>query len=338
MYSFKPFFLFGSGNTMMQVNERFLTTQQVAEILSLSVSTIKRLVETGEIVAVKTPGGHRRIAESVIDHYARNRGIGLVEPSTKSASGSQISDKHKDVDESIDYWQTALKSALIKSHIDEARHAVRTVYASCGDASVVADSLISPVMKGIGHAWQGGQIEIFQEHHACHILSDILYELVRQTRNRNRRSPLAENQPLAIGATPEGDHYTLTGMLCELTLLERRWEVRNLGCHLPVPELAQAITDLKPKIAWLSVHHLADEQSLIVDLRKLIQTARMMKTTLILGGQGLNENIRKELDQLHVPTAKNMDCLAVAAEKIFPGSRCVIDSLSLPLYDLHNSR
>ena len=323
---------------MMQVNERFLTTQQVAEILSLSVSTIKRLVETGEIVAVKTPGGHRRIAESVIDHYARNRGIGLVEPSTKPASGSQTSDKFKAVDESIDYWRSALKSALIKSHVDEARHAVRTVYASCGDASVLADSLISPVMAGIGHAWQAGRIEIFQEHHACHILSDILYELVRQTRNRNRRSPLAEHQPLAIGATPEGDHYTLTGMLCELTLLERRWEVRNLGCHLPVPELAQAITDLKPKIAWLSVHHLENEQTLTTDLKKLLQTARMMKTTLILGGQGLNENIRKELDQLHVTLAQNMDYLAVAAEKIFPGGRCVIDSLALPLHDLHNSR
>jgi excisionase family DNA binding protein len=323
---------------MMQVNERFLTTQQVAEILSLSVSTVKRLVETGEIVAIKTPGGHRRIAESVIDHYARNRGIGLVEQSTTSASISHATGKLKAVDESVDYWRTALKTALVQSHIDEARHAVRTVYASCGDASVLADTLISPVMLLIGHAWQEGRIEIFQEHHACHILSDILYELVRQTRNRNRRSPLAEIQPLAIGATPEGDHYTLTGMLCELTLLERRWEVRNLGCHLPVPELAQAITDLKPKIAWLSVHHLENEQTLITDLKKLLQTARMMKTTLILGGQGLNENIRKELDQLHVTPAQNMDYLAVAAEKIFPGGRCVIDSLALPLHDLHNSR
>ena len=52
----------------------------------------------------------------------------------------------------------------------------------------------------------------------------------------------------------------------------------------------------------------------------------------------IDENIRKELDQLHVTLAQNMDCLAIAAEKIFPGGRCVIDSLALPLHDLHNSR
>lgn len=323
---------------MMQVNERFLTTQQAAEILSLSVSTIKRLVETGEIIAVKTPGGHRRIAESILENYASRKGISLGEQMAMAASESALTGKLKAVDESIDYWVSALKSSLIHSHIDEARHAVRTVYASCGNASVLADTLIAPVMSRIGHAWQDGRIEIFQEHHACHILSDILYELVRQTRNRNKRSPLSDNQPLAIGATPEGDHYTLTGMLCELTLLERRWEVRNLGCHLPVVELSQAITDLKPKIAWLSVHHLADEQSLINDLRKLRETARTMRTTLILGGQGLNENIRKELDLLNVLIAQDMNCLANEAEKIFPEGRRAIDSLRLPLQDLHNSR
>jgi excisionase family DNA binding protein len=43
------------------------TTQEAAEILGLSVTSVQKLVEGGEIAAWKTPGGHRRIPrESVL--------------------------------------------------------------------------------------------------------------------------------------------------------------------------------------------------------------------------------------------------------------------------------
>lgn len=43
------------------------TTQEAAEILGISVTSVQKLVEGGEIAAWKTPGGHRRIPrESVL--------------------------------------------------------------------------------------------------------------------------------------------------------------------------------------------------------------------------------------------------------------------------------
>lgn len=323
---------------MKPVNERFLTTQQVAEILGLSVSTVKRLVETNEILAVKTPGGHRRISETVLGSYAKTKGLAFTEQKKAVISDSRQDPGLKPIEDSIEYWQTFLTTSLIKSQVDDARHSVRTVYMSSGDAAILADKLIGPVMRGIGHAWEDGRIEVFQEHHACHILSDILYELVRHTRNRNRRLILSGARPLAIGCTPEGDHYTLTGMLCELTLLERCWEVRNLGCHLPIIELSHAITNLKPAIAWLSVHHFNDESQFITDLRQLRETARTMRTTLVIGGRRLTPMIRQALDQLDVIMADEMGCLVKTAEKIFPDGRNHVDFSRLQLQDLQNSR
>ena len=328
----------------MQVSERFLTTQQAAEMVSLSVSTVKRLVETGTIPAVKTPGGHRRIAESALLAFAKAKGLSPVELSASSNSHPQMAAESvtfgqlKAVNESMDYWRTALKSALIQSHVEEARHAVRTVYAIDNNAATLADQLIAPVMTRIGHAWQDGRIEIFQEHHACHLLADILYELVRQARSRNKRSTSYNVAPLAIGATPEGDHYTLTGMLCELTLLERGWEVRNLGCHLPLLELTQAVTELQPKLAWLGVNHIENESKFLADFLRLVETCRTLKTTIVVGGRGISEPVRLELARLQVPIADRMSLLSQLSSSIYPDDRRANASSGSIHQDLHKSR
>ncbi len=322
----------------MSTDDRLLTTQQAADRLGLSVSTVKRLVESNQIPAVKTPGGHRRLTFDIVEQYAKERGLSTVEK-TASAPASVVSTgRLRAVNESLEYWQSALKAALIQSHVEEARHAVRTVYASEGNAASLADKLISPVMKRIGHAWQDGRIEIFQEHHACHLLADVLYELVRQIRSRNRRTGMEQAAPMAIGATPEGDHYTLSGMLCELCLLERGWNVRNLGCHLPIIELSQAITDLKPKIAWLSVNHLLNEQQFITELQRLFETARSMKTRLVVGGMGVTPTVRSELTRLGVVIGDDLECLATLSDSIFPDGRRAIGSLAQTFQDLHNVR
>ncbi|MFM7319663.1 MAG: MerR family transcriptional regulator [bacterium] len=322
----------------MSTDDRLLTTQQAADRLGLSVSTVKRLVESNQIPAVKTPGGHRRLTFDTVEKYASERGLTTVEKTATAPASMVSTGRLRAVNESLEYWQSALKAALIQTHTEEARHAVRTVYASEGNAASLADKLISPVMRKIGHAWQDGRIEIFQEHHACHMLADILYELVRQIRSRNRRSGMEQSAPMAIGATPEGDHYTLTGMLCELCMLERGWNVRNLGCHLPMIELSQAITDLKPKIAWLSVHHLLSEPQFLIDLQRLHETAKSMKTRLVVGGMGITEKVRAELTRLGVVIGDDLECLTTLSDSIFPDGRRAIGNLAQTFQDLQNTR
>ncbi|GAB3427134.1 excisionase family DNA-binding protein [Massilia solisilvae] len=52
---------------MLKDHTDVCTTQEAAEILGLSVTSVQKLVEGGEMPAWKTPGGHRRIPrESVL--------------------------------------------------------------------------------------------------------------------------------------------------------------------------------------------------------------------------------------------------------------------------------
>ena len=52
-----------------------LKTQQVARALGVSVSTIKRWVDTGELGATRTVGKHRLIPVAEAVQFARDRGL-----------------------------------------------------------------------------------------------------------------------------------------------------------------------------------------------------------------------------------------------------------------------
>ena len=59
------------------VREDF-TTLEVARLLGMSVRSVQMMVDRGELAAWKTPGGHRRIAHTSVEHWHRARGLGKV--------------------------------------------------------------------------------------------------------------------------------------------------------------------------------------------------------------------------------------------------------------------
>jgi excisionase family DNA binding protein len=323
----------------MDMNERLMTTQEAAEALGLSVSTVKRLVESGELQAVKTPGGHRRISGLALSDYSGRRGT--KPPSVIPFSGRNapvVTEQQRPAQESLDFWRETLHTALLNSRVEEARHAIRTVHGALGGAAELADQLIAPVMTRIGHGWQSGRLEIFQEHLACHLLSDILFELVRQARSRNSRSTREGRTMMAVGATPEGDHYTLSGILCELTLLELGWDARNMGCHLPLIEFSHAITEMKPQIAWLSVHFVENEQAFVHDLHLVRETCRTMRTRLVVGGRALTPTMRRDVSDSNVVFAEDMQTLMDLSRSFGPEIRSAIESTGNHHRGLHDSR
>ncbi len=321
----------------METSERLMTTQEAAELLGLSVSTVKRMVENGELIAEKTPGGHRRITSSAIEAYTDRKG-GKTARILPISRPERMPELAKSGQDSIEYWCGVLHSALLNSRVEDARHAIRTVHGSTGSAAELADRLIAPVMSRIGHGWQTGELEVFQEHMACHLLSDILFELVRQARSRNARADRDAKVPTAIGATPEGDHYTLTGILCELSLLEHGWDVRNMGCHLPLIEFSHAITEIRPQIAWLSVHHIDDLSQFVKELDHVRETSRMMRTRLVVGGRAITDESKRSLSGNDAVFAEDMRTLLRVSSDLHPTVRSAIESAGSLHRGLHDSR
>ena len=55
----------------------FLSTRQSARHLQVSLGTVQKMVETGELLAWKTQGGHRRILMSSLEQLLKRRRLGI---------------------------------------------------------------------------------------------------------------------------------------------------------------------------------------------------------------------------------------------------------------------
>lgn len=52
-----------------QVERRLLTAQQAAAYLGISLYTLKKIENAGYLKPYRTPGGHRRYSQQMLDSY-----------------------------------------------------------------------------------------------------------------------------------------------------------------------------------------------------------------------------------------------------------------------------
>lgn len=263
-----------------RVPERLLKTKQVADLLGLSDSTVKRLVNVGALHAVRTQGGHRLIPESEVRGYLRRRGGAVL---------AAVPDDEFSEPVYLNLLVEALLMALRSADEATTREVIFRAVASGFDGVRLADELIRPVMLAIGHAWERNELDVYEEHRATRTIEAVLIELIR---NQPPPSPLA---PLAMGAASEGDPYTIPGLLCELSLRQMGWDVINLGSNLPLPSLSRAVLAHEPKLLWLSVHWLADRPRFIAAYQTFFDEIAPTGTAVVLGGPALDADLRSEL-------------------------------------------
>lgn len=71
-FSFRRYTMNNSSNTeSYETMREYLTTKEAAVMLGLSLGTVQKMVEQGELVAWKTSGGHRRVKHDSVMRYLK---------------------------------------------------------------------------------------------------------------------------------------------------------------------------------------------------------------------------------------------------------------------------
>lgn len=65
---------------MAKSPKKYLTPNEVAELLMVSPITVRQWAQKGEIDAMTTPGGHRRFLRDDLLRFAKERGLALAIP------------------------------------------------------------------------------------------------------------------------------------------------------------------------------------------------------------------------------------------------------------------
>jgi excisionase family DNA binding protein len=254
---------------------------EAARALGISVSTLKRWVDSGVLPAHKTVGGHRKLERSEVLALVRTKAVPqgdlgtltAVSPRNRRAGVQSIADE--------------MLAALLEGDQAMVSAIIGRAYRSGVAIEALADGVIAPVMQRIGHDWENARIEIWHEHRGTQLCAAALYDLKRDMESRAER-----NRPVALGGAPEGDPYLLPTLLAEMVLLDAGWLPVQLGPNIPLSSLVQALQKLRPKLVWLSISHITDMPGFRSEYHEFHRQAQRNGVAVAIGGRALSESLR----------------------------------------------
>ncbi len=287
----------------MVSTETYLKTQQVADALGVSVSSIKRWVDSGALEATRTMGKHRLVLLSSALQFARREKFpvdGLLAISSHP-QGLEIDDR----------LCNQLLDVLKSGQERKASSLIVSAYHAGSGVADLADRLIRPVMERIGQLWLLGQWDIYEEHQATSLITSTLAG-INHTLMHSTTGP----RPLALGASPAGDPYIMPGLLAEIVVREAGWDVRNLGSDLPLRSLASATRKHRPRLIFLSVNLIVDRAQFINDYSYFYEASNQVEAAVILGGRALDPDLRSRL--IYASFGDRMAHLSEFARRMLP--------------------
>ena len=121
----------------------YLSTRQSAKILQVSLGTVQKMVELGELIAWKTRGGHRRILASSLEQQLQRRKRAMRQKTTQNCVAMGIfrrSENGQELLESIADWQLKVDMEMAVDSLEGLMKAV-----SIAPDLIFLDALIPPV-------------------------------------------------------------------------------------------------------------------------------------------------------------------------------------------------
>ena len=273
-----------SGMFLMDIAQ-YVSSQAAAEILGVSVSTVKRWVDDNILPASKTPGGHRKILVADIIRLSRQ---GIL-PAGDFSNFPTV--PHEPANDPAFHLGSDNFYQALRSQIGfTCNEILASAFKNKMPVEQIADDIIQPSMARIGEEWHNGNLPIFYEHCSTQLCLSSLIELRSLISSRGRIEG-----PIAIGGCTSNDHYQLPNLLVDVVLFDLGWRTVNIGTNTPVGSFIDGIDHYKPKLVWMSVTYIANTDEFIKDNALLFEKACSSDAVLVLGGQGLNSDIRKKL-------------------------------------------
>lgn len=283
-------------------SDLFMTTSQVAELLSVHPSTVKRWCNDGDLAVDKTDGGHRRIHLRDVLKLADTRDIPTFLRHFTPYEGHVWTAFSRALNEGdFSRVHSLAMGWLTRGHMKR----LGSLFFELGrhDGISFADFVdygLRGFMAEVGETWRAGRLRVGEEHMATEILVETLIRL-RAAREADAGPAPGEGEsaPIAVVGSMEGDRHHI-GSLCARHLLEERgWEVYFLGADVPVEDFAAIQRSRNAGLVCVSFappNTAADMKRCVRILGEFYE--RAYPYTLVLGGD-LSET--PFLDDLELP-------------------------------------
>jgi excisionase family DNA binding protein len=242
------------------------TSAEAARALGVGVSSIKRWTDEGALVAVRTPGQHRRYTADALHHFAQAHGLpaNLLPP--------QASERPR---KSRGRRLPSLLEALRRGDEASVRRLVTPGTNDLAARAAFLDSVIGDTLREIGARWERGAWTVDEEHRASYLISEAV--------DRLRPPAVPPTRPMALLACPPGELHDLPLRLVRLLLEWAGWRTEYAGADVPWDALHHAVETRTPRLVALSAR--SSEPFRNEELAHFLALCRERAVEVIAGGE-----------------------------------------------------
>ena len=277
------------------MTELLFTTNDVANMLQVDKSTVKRWTDEGKLKCFRTPGGHRKFRAEDLYQFMADYNYTISSPdifpklaSDEAILHDMITRKEFNVLDSVCF------SASIKGNKDEVLKLFIEAYRNGMSLALILDKIMRPTVKKISDLHSGGKLQLAEKQLALNCLSNAIVLLSDTIAKSSRAGKIA----VCAMAENDGDDLELKALV---VLLESQGiEVFNLGVGTTADSITQLVRSKQPNFVFLIASSAPNGDSLADEHRKILADVRTYGARLIIGGGGYTEALRtKELNGLY---------------------------------------
>jgi len=261
-----------------------LSPRDFAVALGVSESSVKRWVDDGKIRALRTPGGHRRIAVSEAIRFVRATAAPLPRPELLGIR--ELKGRTVAPGADLAAVSAAFYEALTDGRAVAARGIVVQAFLAGVSFAALCDGPIRSSLTRVGDLWHHDQAGVFVEHRATAIAVEVL-GLLRTL------VAVEEGAPRAVGCAPAGDPYVIPTLAVSVALTGEGFDVTNLGPETPMLSLKLAVERVRPAVVWISASTSPGADAVAFGTETVLPLIQQIGATLVIGGRAFETDAHR---------------------------------------------
>ena len=275
---------------------KYLNSKEVAMIMGVHVSTVKRWTDAGNLPCYQTPGGHRKFILSHINEFlAKNK-----KKSNKVNVLELKGVKDRKLIQNIDHGEyIKLVPVFTKHALNADGNRLKTTLAGLYMKQYllheIYDALVMPVLKSIGDMWANNDISIAEEHVATNTIRNAVYAL-GETLHRENYKDHSYTLSLALS----GDEHDLPLIMTKQILEINGIPVINCGGNTPAKSIKRLLNKFQPDKIIVSLTYCEDKNLANQQLGDLVKITSKNHAKIYMGGAGIHYMIEQHLKNVQL--------------------------------------
>lgn len=277
------------------MGEVLFTTNDVASILRVDKSTVKRWTDEGKLKCFRTPGGHRKFrSDDLYSFMTENNYDEQTMRSVPQVMSDEMIIRSIVQQREYNMLHSVCFSSAIKGNRDELMTLFRETFAAGMTLSAVFDHILRPTSKKLNDLVRQNKLSVSEFHLAQNVLSSVFIALnptlTHQPRNR---------KTVVCAAVENGmNEVELTAMATMLDV--NGYTVLNLGTGLSGEAINQFVTRTKPYAVMLYAAVCEQRDHLIAQLRSVSEFSRRNGSYCFVCGTGVTTAEVKGIDDVRL--------------------------------------